>query len=94
MEDSLGREVQEFERDEWDCLNPCCNGRQSRTYAYDRLYWDANYSLNPCCNGRQSRTDLMEEMEKVLKYCLNPCCNGRQSRTMQNIKTTVHAEKS
>ncbi|MGE9930645.1 hypothetical protein ACQRBO_14715 [Segatella copri] len=26
-------------------LNPCCNGRWSRTYGYDGLYYDDNHVL-------------------------------------------------
>ena len=36
-------------------LNPCCNGRWSRTYIYF-LYKLSRSCLNPCCNGRWSRT--------------------------------------
>ena len=36
-------------------LNPCCNGRWSRTLQIEDLLTGAT-SLNPCCNGRWSRT--------------------------------------
>ena len=36
-------------------LNPCCNGRWSRTNKAVTKR-DAYRSLNPCCNGRWSRT--------------------------------------
>ena len=62
-------------------LNPCCNGRWSRTSGQ----WVVMYSLrglNPCCNGRWSRTQL-KELNAVRKAAsLNPCCNGRWSRTL------------
>ena len=38
-------------------LNPCCNGRWSRT-AEDKVLTSQQVSLNPCCNGRWSRTRL------------------------------------
>ena len=37
------------------CLNPCCNGRWSRTAAPAEKPVE-NKCLNPCCNGRWSRT--------------------------------------
>ena len=37
------------------CLNPCCNGRWSRTTIGDRILL-CIMCLNPCCNGRWSRT--------------------------------------
>ena len=40
-------------------LNPCCNGRCTRTYIRLALTLDKPISLNPCCNGRCTRT-LME----------------------------------
>ena len=39
-----------------DCLNPCCNGRWSRTCIIVYLIMKKNNGLNPCCNGRWSRT--------------------------------------
>ena len=37
------------------CLNPCCDGRWSRTTGYHGC--ESKYScLNPCCDGRWSRT--------------------------------------
>ena len=37
-----------------DGLNPCCNGRWSRTLLRYSLM--RRICLNPCCNGRWSRT--------------------------------------
>ena len=61
-------------------LNPCCNGRCTRTY-----------SLQSVCNENLQVLILvvMEDalaQPKVLrlskvKNCLNPCCNGRCTRT-------------
>ena len=36
-------------------LNPCCNGRWSRTN-FANFKSNSQSSLNPCCNGRWSRT--------------------------------------
>ena len=36
-------------------LNPCCNGRGSKTTTVRHLS-PAGDSLNPCCNGRGSKT--------------------------------------
>ena len=38
------------------CLNPCCNGRWSRTGCRSSGRQTGIVSLNPCCNGRWSRT--------------------------------------
>ena len=37
------------------CLNPCCNGRGSKT-PNDATVRLRNPCLNPCCNGRGSKT--------------------------------------
>ena len=37
------------------CLNPCCNGRWSRTKTMSQITVGKD-GLNPCCNGRWSRT--------------------------------------
>ena len=47
---------------ETEGLNPCCNGRCTRT----DLSKSSNcsfFSLNPCCNGRCTRT-----FEETMKY--------------------------
>ena len=40
------------------CLNPCCNGRGSKTQPLVRAQV-AEICLNPCCNGRGSKTLLV-----------------------------------
>ncbi len=55
MEDGLVQQEQQPTSDWHLGLNPCCNGRWSRTqiiYTYENY----NSCLNPCCNGRWSRT--------------------------------------
>ena len=37
-------------------LNPCCDGRWSRTNGAFRVQLRIAYGLNPCCDGRWSRT--------------------------------------
>ena len=39
----------------FNCLNPCCNGRWSRTLLI-LIIMNKKECLNPCCNGRWSRT--------------------------------------
>ena len=38
-------------------LNPCCNGRGSKTTVLVGLTSHMGQSLNPCCNGRGSKTE-------------------------------------
>ena len=45
-------------------LNPCCNGRWSRTNKAVTKR-DAYRSLNPCCNGRWSRTQLLQRTHQL-----------------------------
>ncbi len=37
-------------------LNPCCNGRCTRTKCKELGQKAPSNSLNPCCNGRCTRT--------------------------------------
>ena len=55
MEDGLVQVLRQVNQMTSKCLNPCCNGRWSRTIKKisDRK---EQKSLNPCCNGRWSRT--------------------------------------
>ena len=39
-----------------ESLNPCCNGRCTRTEQIVDITKAYNGSLNPCCNGRCTRT--------------------------------------
>ena len=45
-------------------LNPCCNGRWSRTRPIVATRGVSQGSLNPCCNGRWSRTERENNMNK------------------------------
>ena len=65
-------------------LNPCCNGRGSKT----QKYGDDGKTLvrlNPCCNGRGSKTSRPTWDRSTGTTGLNPCCNGRGSKTMQQL---------
>ena len=60
MEDALAQsEVIRYSGGEIS-LNPCCNGRCTRTQQ-EQAQEDAKASLNPCCNGRCTRT--------IIKLC-------------------------
>ena len=54
MEDALAQHRKPF-RAERPCLNPCCNGRCTRTKPQPKEE-KLKPSLNPCCNGRCTRT--------------------------------------
>ena len=55
MEDGLVHKVTNGDRFATASLNPCCNGRWSRTISLSLLGLE-KMCLNPCCNGRWSRT--------------------------------------
>ena len=58
MEDGLVQLKQRNHgKDYFKSLNPCCNGRWSRTNRTSRLQ-KRERSLNPCCSGRWSRTTI------------------------------------
>ncbi len=60
-------------------LNPCFNGRWSRTFLILGIII-INAGLNPCFNGRWSRTKP-GKTDMIMVMGLNPCFNGRWSRT-------------
>ena len=55
MEDGLVQVLRQVNQMTSKCLNPCCNGRWSRTRHSSGCIRCCR-SLNPCCNGRWSRT--------------------------------------
>ena len=55
MEDALALFDKEFVSNLFGGLNPCCNGRCTRTLLIF-LIKRTGESLNPCCNGRCTRT--------------------------------------
>ncbi len=56
MEDALARVDFNTMRFRFKCLNPCCNGRCTRTSFLRSLRELSLICLNPCCNGRCTRT--------------------------------------
>ena len=56
MEDALAQEVKAQVVDQLKSLNPCCNGRCTRTNDKKKI-GSKIQSLNPCCNGRCTRTN-------------------------------------
>ena len=55
MEDGLVLEIIVVYANVNGSLNPCCNGRWSRTTS-PSINGSSCCCLNPCCNGRWSRT--------------------------------------
>ena len=67
------------------CLNPCFNGRCTRT-VLQLVGWGRNgaLGLNPCFNGRCTRTLPVASLLSFGALSLNPCFNGRCTRTLGN----------
>ena len=66
MEDALVLNMTKLLSGRICCLNPCFNGRCTRTHQVDRDV-EPEVSLNPCFNGRCTRTcgsRLLEVLEK------------------------------
>ena len=63
------------------CLNPCCNGRGSKTSGHGKSFTKYKVLI----------LVVMEEGQRLLTVTfrtstlrrLNPCCNGRGSKTTQ-----------
>ena len=79
MEDALAQTTIKDMKTINKSLNPCCNGRCTRTTPLTGI-WHRIDGLNPCCNGRCTRTCEIRTLA-IIKKCLNPCCNGRCTRT-------------
>ena len=56
MEDALAQCSRKPPRLHKSSLNPCCNGRCTRTQDEATYKASGTSSLNPCCNGRCTRT--------------------------------------
>ena len=56
MEDALARGVRHSSCGGLTCLNPCFNGRCTRTLTGSRAFTAEEICLNPCFNGRCTRT--------------------------------------
>ena len=61
------------------CLNPCFNGRCTRTSSLTAAAIGVG-CLNPCFNGRCTRTNSFVG-RCICGDSLNPCFNGRCTRT-------------
>ena len=62
-------------------LNPCFNGRCTRTLVFHTWFSVKRNCLNPCFNGRCTRTESIYMDRPNGRLCLNPCFNGRCTRT-------------
>ena len=56
MEEGQRRRVKMLNSSAPSCLNPCCNGRGSKTQQGLVQVDETLRRLNPCCNGRGSKT--------------------------------------
>ena len=80
MEDALAPAVKLSVTPVTESLNPCFNGRCTRTIVETKI-GENKICLNPCFNGRCTRT-IKDIVNLVLgSLCLNPCFNGRCTRT-------------
>ena len=61
------------------CLNPCCNGRWSRTAISVGKNGDVNVLILVVMED--GLVQPVKSSYQVSLLCLNPCCNGRWSRT-------------
>ena len=84
MEDALAQSRLQQQRQMRLSLNPCSNGRCTRTRKFATSLKDLVTSLNPCSNGRCTRT-YRKGNDCLKQMCLNPCSNGRCTRTCLNL---------
>ena len=70
-------------------LNPCCNGRGSKTMYYLHLTTTSTVLILVVMEeGQRQQRPLLETWRKPVS--LNPCCNGRGSKTkIDNIVATL-----
>ena len=80
MEDTLEDSVVWVLRQVAVRLNPCFNGRYSRSRYKQPIKYEL-ICLNPCFNGRYSRSLNTFHYENS-NFSLNPCFNGRYSRRL------------
>ena len=79
MEDGLGEIKMSYKQDDSLCLNPCCNGRWSRSiYAINNFILAIVLILVVMEDGLGAE-DGAQTRDPQLG--LNPCCNGRWSRS-------------
>ena len=62
-------------------LNPCCNGRGSKTATVNAAQTaSANVLILVVMEEGQRRIAMLRDGQKIPR--LNPCCNGRGSKTL------------
>ena len=62
------------------CLNPCCDGRWSRTLTADEQLLQRTHVLILVVM-EDGLVRVANHFNNVGEYSLNPCCDGRWSRT-------------
>ena len=55
MEEGRRQKIKTITNNKGKSLNPCCNGRGSKTRTRE-VFQREQRGLNPCCNGRGSKT--------------------------------------
>ena len=63
-------------------LNPCCNGRGSKTNTFIPPHEVINRVLILVVMEEGQRQ--YDVVKQVIAGCLNPCCNGRGSKTCRS----------
>ena len=73
-------------------LNPCCNGRGSKTpdRAGQNPSGGRKHSLNPCCNGRGSKTDFPKQLRFVRIVVLILVVMEEGQRPYRNCTSSAH----
>ena len=74
------------------CLNPCCNGRGSKTPSYKRHRKEKIPVLILVVMEEGQRRSYYSINNKI--NSLNPCCNGRGSKTDRREPQKVRVVKS
>ena len=65
-------------------LNPCCNGRCTRTSGKVFKFRRSVVLILVVMEDALARRLIC--IIEHLQQCLNPCCNGRCTRTLQGLK--------
>ena len=91
MEDALALSESRNKRSCSKSLNPCCNGRCTRTGRQMPLCGVRIFRLNPCCNGRCTRTKnlvIVEQITAVLILVVMEDALARLSLELQKTAKT------
>ena len=73
-------------------LNPCFNGKCTRTDVVRAAHERGMNSLNPCFNGKCTRTGQAFIKVVVNMFGLNPCFNGKCTRTPRLSRRSNHSK--